>query len=55
MARIQDAPEAQYIVTVIHDEYEQTVLFFVGEEAARLHYDQQKESRNEVYISKILA
>ncbi len=30
-----DAPVAQYVVVIAHDEYEQTVVFFCEEKAAR--------------------
>lgn len=58
MALILDAPKAEYIVVTYYTEYEQTVSFFVGEQAARDYFANQLAmgtSGTEVYISKILA
>ena len=52
--QVEDALKPQYIVTVIHSEYEQTVRFFVNEKAARDAYTEQLRNRNEVYLSKLI-
>ena len=50
---LQDA-KAEYIVIVLHDQYEQSVYFFQGEQAARDMFTKENVNGNEVYISKIL-
>ncbi len=47
-----DTPAPQYMVVVVHDEYEQSVRLFITEQAAREAYAANK--CNEAYLSKIL-
>ena len=51
---VVDAPKPQYIVIVIHDEYEQSVRFYAGMDAALEDFDKHVALHNEVYLSKIL-
>ena len=51
-----DAPKAQYVVVIVHDDYEQTVALFCEEQAARefapKHFPGADPS--DVYIAKLI-
>ena len=51
-----DAPKAQYIVVIAHDEYEQTVVLFCEEKAAREYVKSAYPgaSPSDVYIGKLI-
>lgn len=52
MANIVDATP-RYVVIIIHDEYEQSVRFYIDREKALAEYCQWAEKNAEVYLSKI--
>ena len=53
MLRVSDAV-ANYIVLIVHDEYEQTTSLFHTEAAAKAAWHTAAVNGNEVYIAKIM-
>jgi len=51
----EDVQAPQFMMVTVHSEYEQTVRFFISEQAARDAFAKQCSNGNEVYISKIIA
>ena len=51
-----DSPKAQYILVVAHDEYEQTVVLFCEEQAARdyVKATYPSASPSDIYIGKLI-
>lgn len=49
----QDAPNAQYLVVVIHSEWEKTVEAFVSEDNARQRFSYWQDKNTEVYLAKV--
>jgi hypothetical protein len=52
--RAQDAIPINYLVVVIHTEYEQCVYGFVHEAAARLEYENHKGKCEERFLVKVM-
>jgi hypothetical protein len=52
---VEDAAKAQYMLVIIHTDYEQTVRLFANDRVATAAYIEQYNLHNEVYLSKIIA
>jgi hypothetical protein len=52
---VEDAQAPAYVVIVHHTDYEQTIRYYLSEQAARDEYAKQSALHNEVYIAKLLA
>lgn len=51
--KVQDVPEPQYIVVVVHTEYEQSVYLFVSLEKAEAEAKEWIDKHAEVYLAKL--
>ena len=50
-----DRQEPKFVVITMHDEYEQTVRFFISKEVAYAVYEEELSNSNEAYIAELLA
>ncbi len=51
----RDAVKAEYLVVIVHSEYEKTVLAFVSLEKAKEEFRHWADMSAEVYLASILA